>query len=244
METEVYEQMRRIEDQHWWFVSRRRIVERILARIRPPVQSSILDVGCGTGGNLPMLATYGDVTGIEMSAVAHRSALERGAHQIYLGRFPEDLPSQGKSFDLITFLDVLEHLEDDIGALTAARRVLNSSGSVLITVPAFSFLWSSHDEHHHHHRRYTTGQVKKLLSQAGLKPIYVSYFNMWLFPLIAAIRIAKRLAGNHHSDDESMPSPAANALLKFIFSSERRLLGRFNLPFGVSILAVARKMQP
>ena len=241
MEPEVYVQMRRIEDRHWWFVSRRRIVDRMLEKFTQPAARRILDVGCGTGGNLPMLSKFGEVIGIEMSTAARSSAMGRGASQIYLGSFPEDLPEAARDFDLITFLDVLEHLDDDIGALQATQGLLAPSGKVLITVPAFNFLWSSHDAQHHHRRRYSADQLKKLLLQSGLEPLYVSYFNTWLFPVISALRIAKRLTGNHHSDDERMPSPMVNSLLKFIFSSERHLLGRLSLPFGVSIMAIARK---
>lgn len=240
MEPEAYVQMQRIEDTHWWFVGRREIVRRMLARIGPAQPCRMLDVGCGTGGNLPILGAYGEVTGVEMNAVAHHAANARGIGRILLGRFPEDLPVTDEEFDLITFLDVLEHLDDDLAALDGAKKLLAPAGMVLITVPAFAFLWSGHDEQHHHRRRYTADRLSAVLRQAGLEPVYVSYFNMWLFPAIAAIRIAKKLTRNRHADDERMPPAFANKLLQAVFASERHLLGRFRLPFGTSILAVAR----
>ena len=244
MEPDVYLQMQRIEDIHWWFVGRRAIVHEILGRADLHCPCRVLDVGCGTGGNLPMLAAFGEVTGIEMNAVAHHAAENRGANQVLLGRFPEALSATDEKFGLITFLDVLEHLDDDLAALKAAKDLLAPAGTLLITVPAFKFLWNGHDEQHHHRRRYTASQLKKVLKQAGLKPVYVSYFNMWLFPVIAAIRVAKKLVGNRHADDERMPSAWINQALETVFASERHLLGRCHLPVGVSLLAIARHTSP
>lgn len=241
MEPDAYLQMQRIEDIHWWFVGRREIVHEMLSRAGLPNPCKILDVGCGTGGNLPMLNAYGNVTGIEMSTIAHNAAKERGTGRVLLGSFPEDLSIADEKFDLITFLDVLEHLDDDLAALKAAKHLLAPTGTLLITVPAFKFLWNGHDEQHHHRRRYTATQLKGVLRQAGLEPVYVSYFNMWLFPVIAAIRVAKRMVGNRHADDERMPTAFANKVLRAVFASERYLLGKFNLPFGISLLAVARQ---
>ena len=118
-----------------------------------------------------MLSAFGDVTGVEMNASACRSAFERGARKVYQGSFPEALTSQDTPFNMVTFLDVLEHLDHDLAALEAARRLLAQGGLVLITVPAFQFLWSSHDARHHHHRRYTATQLRELLRQAGLEPV-------------------------------------------------------------------------
>ena len=185
-----------------------------------------------------MLARHGRVYGMETNAQALELATAKGAGACAAGRLPEVIPFVGQTFDLIALLDVLEHLDDDAAALRALRVRLKPGGWLLITVPAYPFLWSRHDELHHHKRRYVARDLRAVIEAVGLRVHYLSYFNTWLFPLIAAVRLAR--VGSGHSGDLSMPNKFANALLTQIFASERLLLGRVAFPFGVSLLALAR----
>ncbi len=243
MEAEVYLQLRKIEDTHWWFVARRAIIKHILCSMQLPQDGKILDIGCGTGGNLAMLKAFGEVAGLEMNEAARDIAQAREVCPIHLGSLPDNIPFQGQQFDLVTLLDVLEHIGDHAGTLKVIEKILEPGGRVIITVPAFQFLWSGHDERHHHKRRYNKHELTQVLLESGLQPLHVTYYNMWLFPVIVVLRLVKKLLGQHDSDDEKPPSLWLNNMLRMVFESERHLVMRTELPFGVSLLAVAQRAQ-
>jgi len=234
----IYSEMAALEQRHWWFVARRKIFDKLISTLPLPANAQILEAGCGTGGNLSMLARYGEVFGMETNAQALILAAAKRKALIAEGRLPDAIPFPGQMFDLIVLLDVLEHLDDDAAALRALRARLKPGGWLIVSVPAFQFLWSRHDEVHHHKRRYVARNLRAAIKGADYRVQYLSYFNTWLFPLIAAARLAH--VGSGHSSDLSMPNKFVNALLRQIFSSERWLLGRITLPFGVSLLALAR----
>ena len=238
MDARIYTEMATLEQQHWWFAARRKILDKLLSTLPLPPDAQILEAGCGTGGNLAMLARHGRVYGMETNAQALELASAKGAGQIAAGRLPAPIPFDDLKFDLIALLDVLEHIDDDAATLSALRARLKPGGWLLMTVPAYPFLWSRHDELHHHKRRYVGRDLRAVSEAAGLHISYLSYFNTWLFPLIAAARLARM--GEGHSGDLSMPNKFINALLAQIFASERLLLGRVRLPFGVSLIALAR----
>lgn len=246
MEQSIYWKMGRLEQEHWWFASRRSIIETIVySRLKSiGSHSKILDAGCGTGGNLDLLCSLScDVTGLEMEPNAAEIARSKSGKAVYIGSLPDQVPFVDDSFDLIVLLDVLEHIEDDRGALASLTAKLKPGGHLLITVPAFSFLWSNHDESHHHKRRYRLQELCGKMRQCNLDPKYASYFNTWLFPLIALVRIMQMRFGiSQRSDDLSMPSKFLNKLLLYIMSSEKHILKRGKLPFGVSIMAIGQKL--
>ncbi|TJY40733.1 class I SAM-dependent methyltransferase [Cohnella pontilimi] len=246
MEQTIYWKMDRLEQDHWWFVGRRNVIESVMRTHIDSLgpESRILDAGCGTGGNLELLSRMGcEVMGLEMEQGAAEIAQSKSGKAVYLGSLPDQVPFADESFDLIVLLDVLEHIEDDLGALETLTAKLKPGGSLLITVPAFQFLWSSHDESHHHKRRYRLNELTGKMKQCNLQPKYASYFNTWLFPAIAAVRILhKKLRISGKTDDLSMPSTFLNKLLAGIMSSERHLLKRAKLPFGVSIVAIGQKV--
>lgn len=242
MNPEAYERMASLEDRHWWFLARRGIVAKIIAGLKLPQRARILDAGCGTGGNLAMLCNFGEVEAVEMDDGARALAAAKELATVSSGNLPDALPFQGAEFDLITLLDVLEHVADDEAALESLSGLLRPGGYLVMTVPAFSFLWSEHDEIHRHYRRYRKRELEDKVGQAGMDVVYASYFNTLLFPLVAAVRMAGRLLKRRKGGDLAMPGRWANRLLYSVFASERALLGRMRLPFGVSLLLVARKV--
>ena len=241
MEEIEYQRMFEAEERSWWFRARRRILEKVLSRLDLPESARIADLGCGTGGNLEMLAKFGDVTGVEPSHTAAQFARRRtGATVVEGDAVATTLPDH--AFDLVTMLDVLEHLEDDRAGLAEVKRILKPGGTYLITVPAFMFLWSSHDEALHHYRRYRRPQLKRLLAEAGLEVSWMTYFNAALFPPVAAVRVGRKLLrrdGGQADGVEVLPQPF-NSVFEAIFASERWWVGRIPAPFGVSLVGIAR----
>jgi SAM-dependent methyltransferase len=240
MDRAVYENMRRVEQHHWWFRGRREILSDQLRGLNLPAGARILEVGCGTGGNLKMLARFGAVTGLEPDEPSRAYAQETAGVPVLGGFLPGPLPALGAPFDLIAALDVIEHLEDDRGSVIALAKLLKPGGRMLTTVPAHPWMWSGHDVAHHHRRRYRKADYLELFAAAGLRVVRASYFNTLLFPPIALVRLAKpgREGGG---GDDATPAGPLNRLLTAIFGFEARLLRAGDLPFGVSLLVVAEK---
>jgi len=241
MERTVYDRMNELEAQHWWFVARRKVIAALIRQQmqgRPDAQ--ILEAGCGSGGNLQMLGQFGSVDAFEYDDTARRKAVEKSGLDIQFGALPDAVPFDGTRYDLIGLFDVLEHVEADTASLAALATRLTDRGRILVTVPAFPFLWSRHDERHHHFRRYTRASLTAAAQAAGLKVSYSSYFNFFLFPVAVAARAAKRLTGSDTPDD-TLPRGWVNAVLTRIFGVERHLVGRMRLPVGLSLAAVLEK---
>jgi SAM-dependent methyltransferase len=240
MERSAYAEMAAIDEGHWWYRARRRIVAQMIIRYVKPVKgANIAEIGCGTGSNLPMLELFGHVTAVEPDAQARLFAAKRSKAIVVQGKLPSDLPLIDKSLDLAVMLDVLEHVNDDVAALKAVAAKLKPDGRFLLTVPALPALWSPHDEEHHHKRRYTAKTLRDVMAKAGLKIEMMSYFNTLLFPLIAGVRWMKNLTGSK-AVDTGMPSTFTNKALEGIFAFERKFIGRLPMPVGVSLIVVAR----
>ncbi len=244
MNPELYEAHDRLEDRHWWFEGRRRVIRSVLKRhLLPRANRRILDVGCGTGGMFPLLSEFGDVSGAEYSDDARaRAQLKFPDKRIERCVLPDELPDG--SWDVVSAFDVIEHLDDPIASLRTMRARLPFDGQAVITVPAFQFLWSKHDEANHHKRRYGRMQLVSHLSTAGFKVTFASYFNTLLFPAVAGARVLERLLpsrfGGDGADLEETTEPL-NGLLTNLFGSEALAVGRSRLPFGVSLIAVAQR---
>jgi SAM-dependent methyltransferase len=243
MQPHTYAIMREVEDKHWWFVGRRRIIAswveglcREIGKRRP----RILDVGCGTGANLQMLAEFGVAEGVDVSAEALEFCRARGLGRVRQGA-AESLPYEDAQFDLVTGLDVVEHLDDDVAGLREMFRVLRPGGRALLFVPAFMFLWGVQDDVSHHRRRYTLAELKDKLSEAGLTVERASYANITFFAPILFGRVLMRLTGLRPASENNINIGALNGLLGRILGSERWWLRRMKFPFGVSAICVARR---
>ncbi|MBD2188945.1 class I SAM-dependent methyltransferase [Pseudanabaena mucicola] len=241
METKLYQEMYDVESKHWWFRARRDILTNLVLQCIS--QGNILDVGCGTGFILEALQTaYAgkcETWGIDISEMAVQVCHAKGLIQVRQGVLENNaLPAH--YFDLVMFLDIIEHLDHDLSILLEAKYYLKSQGQILITVPAYQFLWSAHDEIHHHKRRYTKKQLTEILQQAGYEVVFSSYFNTFLFPLIAIARFIGNLLDRHHTSDASLPTALVNQSLYKIFGWEKNLLPYLSFPFGVSIICLAR----
>jgi SAM-dependent methyltransferase len=261
MEKDFYLQYADAEDKHWWFLGRRRIINKVIRQLNLPKNIEILEAGCCTGGNLAMLARHGSVSAMELDQIACKIACDRVAAplehraasplenrpvaKVRLGSLPDNIPFNGE-YDLIVILDVIEHLDDDLAGLKALYSQLKLGGYLLITVPAYQFLWSHHDDINHHKRRYLLKGLKQVVRKAGFTVRYGSYINTFLFPIVALVRGFKNILNFQEknttsSSDLILPSPPVNKLLTYLFASERHLIGKVSLPFGVSALLVAQK---
>ena len=241
MDRAVYERMNDIEDRHWWFVARRDIISGVIGRfLSPDPKARILEAGCGTGGNLAMLAKFGAVDAFEYDEDAQAAARAKSRLDIRFGALPQDVPFADRDYNVIGLFDVLEHVEADSESLAALAERLAPGGRIIMTVPAFPFLWSRHDERHHHFRRYTRSSLAEAAQRAGLRVTYSTYFNTLLFPVALGLRAIKSLTGSETPDDQ-VPSGWLNALLMKTFRFERHLVGRLRLPVGLSLAAVLEK---
>lgn len=240
MERSAYTEMAAIDENHWWYRARRRIVADIITHyIAKRPNLTIAEIGCGTGSNLPVLTRFGKVTAVEPDADARAFAASRADATLLEGRLPDGLPLAEESLDLAVMLDVLEHVDDDVGALKAVAKKLKPDASFLLTVPALPSLWSPHDEEHHHKRRYTAKTLRQTIEAAGLKIEMMSYFNTLLLPLVTAVRWMKNLTGSKEVDT-GLPSAGLNKMLEAIFAFERHLIGRVPMPLGVSLVVIVK----
>jgi SAM-dependent methyltransferase len=239
MEEWRYRELYELEDRHWWFRARRRVVWALLRRAGVPDHPRILDAGCGTGRNLVEFGGLGEAEGVDISPQAvefcHRRGLP-GVRQSVLER----LPFEDGRFDLIIATDVIEHLDDPRAALAELRRVAAPGAKLVITVPAYTWLWSRHDDSLHHKRRYTAPRLAADVSAAGWRPDVRTYFFTALLPGVAAIRKLRRDGAGDGDDgdgsDMSLAPGRLGRLLELPSHAEARLIERgLRLPAGVSV---------
>jgi SAM-dependent methyltransferase len=235
----------KVDDHHWWYRGRRRVILAELDRLPLPPGASVLDAGCGSGRTLEELVRYGEVQGLELDPDAASLARSRG-HEVKVGRL-EELPWGPETFDLITCLDVIEHTPDDRATLTELLRVTKPGGFMLVTVPAYQALWSGHDEANHHYRRYGRATLRGTALAAGWRVERLSSFNSLLLAPAAAVRVLQRRLGTHngYTNDLDLGPAWLNDVLELPLALEAGWLARgHTLPAGLSLLAVLSKPQP
>jgi SAM-dependent methyltransferase len=243
------------EDNHWWFAGRTwsllNMIDRLVA---PDGRKRVLDVGCGAGNMFHHLDRYGPVVGVDNNPKPLAVAVERG-YEVRQGT-AEELPLDAESFDLVSLLDTIEHCEDDAAVLRECHRVCAPGGHLVITVPAFMWLWSHNDVLNAHRRRYTARELRQKLHGTGFRVRRITYNNFALFAPAAALILLRRGAGQKpelgspHFDDQSYQvemepvSPLLNTLLKGVTWGEAQFLRWLSLPLGTSIICIAEKPAP
>ena len=241
MEPGIYEAMLRDQQHHWWFVARRKILSSVLSSLPLKAESRICEAGCGVGGNLAMLATFGQVHAFEINPSAMEKCRLMSDADIREGSLPDHVPfPSDQKFDLVVAFDVLEHIEDDHNSFAALVNMLDKDAYLFITVPAYAWMMSAHDHAHHHFRRYSRSSLKALANREDVEVLRVGYFNTLLFPAIAARRLIGKSDKKSHSDAD-MPSSITNGILRRIFSLEAWFTGHFFFPFGTSLGLLVRK---
>lgn len=231
--------MYELEDTYWWFVARRELALQFLAPVVPP-NALILDVGCGTGKGQESFGKLGTVFGVDFSQDALMFCHERGLERIARAN-AEALPIQSGVFDVVVTLDTVEHIPDDYKAVSEIARILKPGGVLLLNVPAYQWLCGPHDVALMHQRRYSRTQVRKLLESNGFVVERLSYHIFFLFPLVALSRfMSKFKKGEPDAKLPSLPK-FVEGIFKIIQRGEAAIIARSNLPWGSSIVAIARK---
>lgn len=235
------------QDQWWWSRGRRALVDKLWKRYGDRARADgrdvrVLDIGCGPGSTLKDLESAGQGYGLDVSDTALKYCEERGINTVALAS-AASLPYQDELFDLVTSIDVIEHVQDDVDAMREMHRVARPGGVIVFTIPAFNFLWSRRDEQCHHVRRYRLGEVKAKAVEAGLKPIRTTYINLpLLVPLFLLVKVGHliRRSPSIKADYVLVP-PLINRVLGWVVRAEARWLSRLDLPVGTSICCVAVK---
>ena len=247
MERVAYERFAKLENTHFWFLSRRAIFFDVLDRaLGQGGGKQVLEIGCGAGGMMGPLGRYGSVDGMDIDVEYLRYCKERGFERVLAGS-GHDLPFADASYDLVALFDCLEHIPDEGRALREILRILRPGGRVFFSVPAYEWLWSNNDDIAHHQRRYTKGRLVRALRDAGFEVERASYFNALLLPLIIPSVLIQKIRGalgwlpqGYNNTSVPVPGPF-NWLFTKMMSSERFLLRAMSLPCGHSIIALARR---
>jgi SAM-dependent methyltransferase len=243
MQAEGFRVTREFEESHWWFRSRRDLIRMQVNKAAaelgaPDKRLRILDFGCGTGFNLSLLAEFGEVSGADRLHADHEQF--RLAHGFPMLDVAEDLPANQGRFELVTAFDVLEHIDDDVAGLRTLEGLLAPSGQILLTVPAYQWLWGGEDVISEHRRRYTETTLRRCVATTGLKIEFISYFNLSILPMMTSVIWARRLLASGVDTKSSLSTPPSwlNEALYNVTAREAALVGSQSLrmPAGASIV--------
>lgn len=240
MELQAYSNIFEIEERLWWYRGRRKVCFGLLDRYLSNAGGlDILDVGCGTGYNLGLLGRYGRARGVDMSPEALRFCRERGVTDVTL-HDAGTMPFEDETFDLLTAFDVIEHIEDDRGALTEFRRLLKDDGWMLIYTPALPWMYNEHDRKVHHKRRYLKEELGEKIDSAGFEIVHLSYVNLLILPVVLLARAVFKLFPREHAEME-VPAEPLNWFFTQLCLAESFLVNGAGLPYGMTLVALARK---
>lgn len=234
MKKELYEFHKLEQEKNWWFKARKNIVTRTLNKHLSKNINKILEIGCGYGIMTNMLNNYGMVDGIEPYADCY-NYLKENVKGNFIKKNISDYNTR-KKYDVVALFDVLEHIKEESKTVSKINSLLKPKGKVILTVPAYMFLWSHHDDTNKHYRRYTKTSLKKLFEKNGFKIKKISYFNTILFPLAFVQKITQNKKSKTYN-----PNKILNSIFYTFFNIESSIIPNINLPFGVSLLLIAEK---
>lgn len=240
MEKKAYQDMILQQEIHWWFKARKEIISKVLSTLNLPSNAEILEIGSGMGGNLSMLEKFGNVTAIEMDADAVKYTQEAYKASILQGSLPDNIPNADRKYDVVCLFDVLEHIDNDVEALESIKKLMKPGGLLILTVPAYQWLFGTHDKFLHHYRRYSRKRLLTQLNSSGLDVIKSGYFNFILFPLVVLVRLFDVLKRSQSPSGYGVPSSFVNFMFFNIFRIERFLIPTIFFPMGSSIMAIAK----
>jgi ubiquinone/menaquinone biosynthesis C-methylase UbiE len=236
---EEIDKMHRLEESHWWFQGKKRLVDTFLDLADVP-EGDYLDIGCGTGMFLKAFAMRRNAYGLDASYQALSHCRQKANFKLVQGT-GDHLPFSDSSFSLVTLLDIIEHVDDDENVLKEARRVCKPGGVALVTVPAFNYLWGSHDVVHGHKRRYIKSSLSMLAESAGFQVERITYTNFFIFFPVLLVRIISRLLPEKKASDMNETPLWLNRSMTKLYAFEAFCLRGTNFPWGVSLLMVLRK---
>ncbi len=241
MKRDEFDLHAKVEDAHWWFRARRRVMHALLRQFAPAARNHLLEIGCGTGGNLRYFEPhFARVSGVDLDDAAAQHSRQRVQGAILHGDFRTVLEGRWDEFDVVLVADVLEHVDDDVGFLRDIVTRMQPGAVLLVTVPANMWLWSAHDVALGHRRRYSKRSLRALWQGLPVAELYVSPFNSLLLPLIASVRLLQS-EGAQGGTDLREHGTLQNSILYSVFAAESRLIGRAVFPVGASLVAVLRK---
>jgi len=244
MRQDLYQELYDLEKDYWWHVGKRSLVEKLIQKyLRPGKNRQLVDVGCGSGLMMEILKKYGEPHGVDLTEEALKFCRQRGLKNLYQADVTK-LPFKKDQVDLVIALDLIEHVADDVAAFREFHRVVKPGGIIVISVPAFKFLWSYWDDILGHERRYTARSLATAITKAGFKVEKVGYSNsLILLPtfLMRKLKSLKKIDPEEQPSD-FIPTPRAlNKLLTSYYALETSAAANIRLPAGLSVIAVARK---
>jgi ubiquinone/menaquinone biosynthesis C-methylase UbiE len=243
MNDNEFERNFKVESSYWWNIGRFKIIESFTKRyIKPSPRARMVDLGCGTGATTLWLQRFGKVKGVDGSPQALRYCKRRGLKDLTLSDM-EKLKLPSNSFDAAFALDILEHVKDDDKAMREIHRILKPGAKLLVTSPAYQWLWSEHDEVCHHYRRYTLSEIVGKLKTAGFQVRRQSYCIVFpFFPLMAMLHFRSWFKKDHKIMMSIVPLPKPfNDFLIFLLRLENFFLRFIDFPFGVSVICLVEK---
>lgn len=238
MNRTVYDDVARVQDTHWWFVGRRSVIRSLLTSLRLPTTPRILEISASAGANLQLLSDFGTVVACEADDAARATCTMRGWNAI-AGYLPNGFSGIDDRFDLICLFDVLEHVADDMASIAALRRLLAPKGKLIITCPAYAWLYGKYDKALGHYRRYTATELRRLVVSNGLSVERAGYFNAFLFPATLLGRLADSTGLPARRSGLKLPPGPLNCLLEKTFSSEAIVTRHALFPFGTTAVVCA-----
>jgi len=243
MKKSAYQNLAENQQRHWWYKGRRDVIKKTLEKYILNRDKQILEIGCGAGGNLTMLKEFGTVSAVEMNDFAREYSMTNSGVKVAKGSLPDALDIPEDLLETVCLFDVLEHVQDDKEALIKIHGLMKSDGQLILTVPAYQWLFGHHDEQLEHFRRYSMRALKRLIKECGFSVTYSSYFNFLLFPVAVLVRVLNNFSDKLMPLGTNKPNEKINTLLYKVFKQETKLIPRFKIPFGLSIIVVLKKTQ-